>query len=367
MTKAPLKLLIFIHDLAPFGAQRVALALAKGLPREKFSVAVCPFGGDLSLRGEFEAAGAAVLPAGARRYLDAAAWRRAAGIISSAGPCIVQTNLPELSVPARLLAAFLPGVKVLHTVQNPSSSEPLVWRLLDRLSAGLCAGRVYSSEGLRAAEGGLAAASEAIPNCVEPAAGSQEERGKARAAFGFNDGDKVVCCVGRLTAQKGQDLLIRALAGPALKGRGLRLLLVGDGEEEARLRALAAASGVNVVFAGRRRDPGLALAAADLYAAPSRWESFDIALGEAMLAGLPCAASAIPGHADLLAGGEAGLAVPPEDSAALALVMARLLDEQELAGRLGRAARARVEERFGIAAMVERYSALYRRLAGRAT
>lgn len=355
------RLLLFLHDLAPFGAERVALGIARHVDRSAFDVTACSFAGDEALAPEFRAAGAEVVALRARRFLDLRAWLRLARLILSARPDLIQTNLAELSIPVRLLSLFLPGTRVIHSVQNPLSSEPWYWRLLNRLTFFLCAKVVFCSESMLAGDGASGRRFLVVQNAMELPPGGT---GVPRAA----GGGKTVCCVARLARQKGQDVLLRALALLAARGRRLRLLLAGDGEDLGMLKDLAAELKVSpqVSFLGRRSDIGAVLAASDIYAAPSRWEGLGISLGEAMLAGLPCVGTAIPGHADILRDGETGIAVLPEDPAALAAGIARLLDDPALAARLAAAGKKLIAERFSVAAMAKKYERVYLEAAGRA-
>lgn len=361
-----IRLFIFIHDLAPFGAQRVALYTVKNLPKEDFGVTVVPFGKDLSLRPELDAAGAEVIPLNARRYLDPGAWRRLAGTLFSLKPDIVQTNLPELSVPVRLLALFLPGVRVVHGVHNPFSSEPWYWRWLNLLTAPFCSAFVFSSEGLMRHElrerGSLHTRISAIPNGIEGA----EKSDGLRAELGIGSEEKVVCCAARLTRQKGQDILVKSVAELRRRNREIRLVLAGDGEDLERLKGLAERLGVsgNISFLGRCGNIGRLLAAADIYTSASRWESFDIALGEAMLAGLPCVATEISGHEDLLRDGETGISVPPWSPEAMASAIEFLLERPDKAEKLGAEAARRVRSEFSPEIMAERYARLYVEITG---
>jgi len=356
-----IKLLIFIHDLAPFGAQRVALNILKYLDKDAFRVTVCSFGRENSLAPDLAACGAEVVSLEAGRYLSPRAWLRFIRLLLALRPDIVQTSLPELSVPLRLFCALMPGTRVLHTVQNPFYSEPWYWRYLNLLTLPLCARVVFCSQSLRDASGAGVPARQAVVvrNGITLPPG--EPRPGLRTALGIAAGEKVVCCVARLTGQKGQDLLVRALA--YLAGRKLSpwLLLAGDGEDEEKLRALARELKVSgrVCFLGRRADVGAVLAASDIYAAPSRWEGLDIALGEAMLAGLPCVATGIEGHWDLLRDGVTGLAVPPEDPAALAAALARLLEARQQGESLAAAGRELVRQDFSVEVMAKKYEKIY--------
>jgi glycosyltransferase involved in cell wall biosynthesis len=145
--------------------------------------------------------------------------------------------------------------------------------------------------------------------------------------------------VGRLAEQKGFDLLIDALGA-----NGLDLVLAGDGPERDALARRAAARGLagRVDFLGfvdRRTVAGL-LRAASVVAIPSRFEGHPLVCLEAMLAGAPIVAAAIPGLPPELVHGETGLLVPPEDPTALGAALAELAAAPERARTLGRAAAA---------------------------
>jgi len=364
------KILFFIHDLAPFGAQLVTLNIAKYLDKAAFSLTVCSFWGEETLAKEFITCGAEVVFLRARRVLDLSAWLRLARLLLKERPDIVQINLPELSVPVRLLALFLPGVKIVHSVQNPLSSEPAYWRLLNRATFRLCWRVIFCSESIKAeagygkgaGKGRFRAVQNGIGLLPAPASG----RAAMRTSLGIKDGEKVACCVARLTRQKGQDILIHAASRLKKDGRRLRFLLAGDGEDLPLLKDLSVRLGVEeeIVFLGRREDIAAVLGASDIYAAPSRWEGLGIALGEAMLAGLPCVGTAIAGQADILKDGVTGLVVPPEDPAALAAGIARLLDNGEEASRLAAAALELIRGSFIVKEMSAKYEKIYLELAG---
>jgi len=367
-----IRLLVFIHDLAPFGAQRVALNTVKYLNKDRFQVSVCSFWGDETLAPEFSACGAEVLFLRARRFLDPAAWVRLVRLLLRLRPHIVQTNMPELSLPVRLLGPFLSGFKILHAVENPLHSEPWYWRLLNRATFLLCSRVVFCSESIAAVAGfrtgGPGERLRVVQNGIDLHGAPTKGREGARALLGISDAEKVACCLARLARQKGQDVLIKAAALLIKRGRRLRVLLAGDGEDLPELRLLAAGLGVEkeVSFLGRCSDVGEVLAASDVYAAPSRWEGLGLSLGEAMLAGVPCVGTAIPGHADILKDGVTGLTVPPEDSEALAAGIARLLDDGALASALAQRAGALIRTDFTAEAMAGKYEKIYLEIAGKA-
>jgi glycosyltransferase involved in cell wall biosynthesis len=174
-----------------------------------------------------------------------------------------------------------------------------------------------------------------------------------RALFGIAQGRILIGCIGRLTAQKGQDLLIRAVA--QLGRDDVDLLLVGAGEEEERLRNLAQEIGLGrrAFFAGYRCDTPRILGALDLYAHPARFEGMPNALLEAMAAGCPIVASDADGNRELVENGASGWLVPAGDVSALAAALCAACDDPGEARRRGIAARRRVAAYFSLTAMID--------------
>jgi GalNAc-alpha-(1->4)-GalNAc-alpha-(1->3)-diNAcBac-PP-undecaprenol alpha-1,4-N-acetyl-D-galactosaminyltransferase len=169
--------------------------------------------------------------------------------------------------------------------------------------------------------------------------------------------------MGRLSRQKGFDILIRAMA--EVRSRA-RLVLIGEGPEEGMLRDLAARVGVSerVAFTGFLANPYPALAGASVFALPSRYEGFPNALVEAMSLGVPCVASRCPtGPEEIVTDGVDGILVPVEDPRALAAAVNRLLDDAALRDRLGRAARERARV-YDAPEVVRRFEALLDEVAG---
>ena len=127
--------------------------------------------------------------------------------------------------------------------------------------------------------------------------------------------------VARLCRQKGQDLLLRALALARPDLPEVRLTLVGSGPDEAALRRLCTGLGLDDVvdFAGYVTDPAPYLREADCFVLPSRWEGFGVALVEALQSGLPVLATDCEfGPGDIVVDPRLGDLVAPDDPEALA-------------------------------------------------
>lgn len=142
-----------------------------------------------------------------------------------------------------------------------------------------------------------------------------------------------------------------------------RLVLVGDGPERAHATQKARELGVakNVCFLGKRGDFVEQLRHADAFLLPSESESFGVAALEAMSAGVPVFGYRVGGLPEVVTE-DVGCLVQPFDVDALSRAVLDAVCSPERRAQLGRAARARAEERFRRDPALERYEALYRRL-----
>lgn len=176
--------------------------------------------------------------------------------------------------------------------------------------------------------------------------------------------ERTLMYVGRLSAEKNLGVLIEA-AGKLAGRFDLRLVLIGQGPCLAELQASAARRGVRVEFlpvVDHRRLPEV-LAQADVFILPSLTEGHPKVLLEAMSCGVPCVASNVDGNRAILEDGETGLLFEPRDSAGLADRLENVLAGDDLARRLSERARARIVERYDLAALVAREIELLRRVA----
>ncbi len=154
---------------------------------------------------------------------------------------------------------------------------------------------------------------------------------------------RILLHIGRLTAQKAQDVLLRAFARVAAARPDWRLVVIGEGEDEAALKRLAGELDLSgrIDWIGKTAAVGEQYEAAALFVLPSRYEGTPNALLEAMAAGLPVVVSdGIGGGLDHVRAGENGLVVPVDDEAALADALAGLMDDPAARVRLGAAGRA---------------------------
>jgi GalNAc-alpha-(1->4)-GalNAc-alpha-(1->3)-diNAcBac-PP-undecaprenol alpha-1,4-N-acetyl-D-galactosaminyltransferase len=174
-----------------------------------------------------------------------------------------------------------------------------------------------------------------------------------------------IAAMGRLTAQKGFDLLLRAFARVSANHPDWRLLIIGDGELRGELEELRNELGLAeiVSFAGLLADPSATLRNAKLFVMASRFEGFPYAALEAMACGLPAIYTDCPsGPREIIRDGIDGLLVPNGDVTALAAAMDRLLSDGAERERLARRA-PEVLERFGEDKIIAQWEVLFENTA----
>jgi phosphatidylinositol alpha-1,6-mannosyltransferase len=184
------------------------------------------------------------------------------------------------------------------------------------------------------------------------------------------DAQFVCLTVGRLQRRKGHDLVIEALASIG-KAASIKYIIVGSGEERARLEALVADRGLTsvVVFAGRVAFEDLPryYAAADLFLHPNRvdqsdFEGFGVVFLEAAASGLPAIGGRSGGVPEAIVDGLTGVLVGGNDVSELQSAMTTLLNAPDVRRSMGLAARARATAEFTWEQTAARVAELHRQL-----
>jgi GalNAc-alpha-(1->4)-GalNAc-alpha-(1->3)-diNAcBac-PP-undecaprenol alpha-1,4-N-acetyl-D-galactosaminyltransferase len=349
---ARVRIAFVLSSLAGGGAERVAVGLMGSLAAHGCAVTLVtlmdptddvyatPSGVDrvaLSVSGATSSRRAAVT-----RNLRAVRELRAA--LGRLEPDVVVAFQTTPNVLALLAAGSRWPVVVSERVDPRAHDLPRPWPLLRDRTYRHAAAVVVQTESLRewATQRVGAQRTFVIPNPV--VAGAQQPRpGEAQ-------GSPTVVAVGRLTHQKGHDVLLRAFAVAAEAVPGWRLVVHGEGEERAALEELARTLGVadRVHLPGFCSEVPRALAAADLFVLASRYEGFPNALLEAMASGVPAIATRCPsGPDEIIDDGRDGLLVDVDDMQGLAAAMLELMTDPDRRTALG-AAGAAVLDRYDL-------------------
>jgi len=204
-----------------------------------------------------------------------------------------------------------------------------------------------------------------VPSAVDPGTCVPRwDRTRLLARFGLPDDAEVVAVAAQLIGRKNHAGLLAAWPAVLSARPRARLLLFGRGPLEAALRRRVAAAGfaASVQFAGWCDELREFLARVDLLVHPARREALGMVLLEAQAAAVPVVALRVPGVDEAVADGVSGLLVPPDDPAALAGAVARVLGDPALRAGLGAGGRAHVARHFAPAAMVAGNLDVYREL-----
>ena len=195
-------------------------------------------------------------------------------------------------------------------------------------------------------------------------------RAAARSRLGLGE-EPLVVFAGRLSSEKGLEILLDAWPRVLAVLPEARLLLLGEGgafrSVEAELRRQCAALGLqeSVRFLGHVSDVQSYLLACDAFVLPTRTEGMSNSLVEAMAAGCAIVTTDIAAHEGLVDHGEHALLVPAGDAAACAGALVTIVSDRARADRLRRNARAKAERDLSVPVMLDRYFALYAEVSRR--
>jgi glycosyltransferase involved in cell wall biosynthesis len=359
-----MKIVYFIDHLRPDGTQRVLQQLVEGLTARGHSQTVICLNDswDSAVIARLRASDAEVFTLGKRSILGGYGLLALWVFLRRRRYDTAVTLLFYSDVVGRLLARLAGIPHIVSSIRARNTNYAAWQRCLVRSTMRWADTIILNSAGVRdfaiTVEGTSPERIIVIPNGV--CIGDYQvsiSREALCAEFGLVPGRFVVGSVGRLTYQKGFDLLIAAMA--RLRACDVDLLLIGAGEEESNLRAQADALGLgeHVHFVGYRRDVPYLLGALDLYVHPARFEGMPNALLEAMAAGCPIVASNVDGNRELISNEQYGWLVPPADPHVLSETIENMLTDRDEALRRGQAAQWRVEELFSTTMMIDAWEA----------
>jgi glycosyltransferase involved in cell wall biosynthesis len=265
----------------------------------------------------------------------------------------------QFLAPAGVVAALTPRIAPLViTIHRWDILEfPYRWPL----------GRIATAFALRTARGIIVAGSAVMPEVVKFAPSNARiaaipnavdtrrfrpdvDFSSLKKQLGIADGEMVILSAGHLIPRKGFEYAIKAMADIAKQFDSCRLVIVGDGYLREELQALKTKLqlGDKVKFAGAVNYDYMHYyyAMADIFVMPSLSEGHSLSILEAMAAGKPVVASAIPANAASVVSGLNGFLVPPTDSQAISSAILRLLRDNDLRRSFGLSSRDRAVKLF---------------------
>lgn len=370
-----------MHVISSLGAGGAERSLGEMLPmmrdRGIDSLVVCLLRREHGVHEVVERQGFDVRVVGASRWKASPRIRR---IINGWRPDIVHTTIFEADVLGRIAAAGYPCkvvTSLVNTYDGMRVADPTVARQKEaaaRFVDGLTARRLNDH---------FHAISPAVRDSavsrlrIDPSRITVVPRGRDRSrlgepslarraavrqSLGLPPSAEVVLNIGRQEPQKGQSVLIEALAMLAPSRPDLFLLQAGrEGKSSAQLRKLASELGVlhKIRFLGFRDDVGDLLAGADVFAFPSFYEGLGGSVLEAMAMNVPVVVTDIPALVDVVESHRGGCVVPVGDPRALAKAVDRLLRDRRAATAIAARARRIFVDRFTLDRSVDGMVGMY--------
>jgi len=282
------------------------------------------------------------------------AWRQPASQVI----CLHLHLSPVLSMMPRATRS----VTVLCGVEAWKPLRPLERRALTR-AADLVAISVHTARRFR--EVNPAFAGRTVHVCHPAIAVRARKRPAARGSA-----PPTALIVGRMAAAErynGHDLLLEIWPRVVAQVAGVRLLVVGDGDDRPRLEARAAQLGLgqHVTFLGHVSDEHLdqLYDTSDVFVMPSRGEGFGFVFLEAMHAGMPCVGGT-DAAAEISEDGVSGFVVDPARADEVLAAVVRLLTDARLRLRMGQAAARRIAAQFAEPSFHTRWAALLQLSSG---
>jgi glycosyltransferase involved in cell wall biosynthesis len=288
---------------------------------------------------------------------------------------IVHTHNSKAGFLGRLAAKLAHVPVIIHTVHGfafhdqESSWRRLLFRNLERLASHWCDRMIFISQPL--VDWAIRERIVSKAKMIKIYSGIELERfqpvttdvkNKIRRKWKIKQESAVIGIVSKLWEGKGHAVLLEGFKALKKEMDHAFLVIVGEGYLYDRLRKMVIGDGLfdSVLFTGFQMDVSAIIATFDVAVLPSFFEGMGRVLLEAMSMEKPVVASRVGGIPDLVEHGVNGLLVSPGNVKELADALRRILNDRDLALRMGKEGRKRVQEQFGAGAMVESIEKVYR-------
>ncbi|PZS18528.1 MAG: glycosyl transferase family 1 [Pseudonocardiales bacterium] len=324
-------------------ARYVAAATIDQLTRGWRVVVACPSGGQLAAELTAHGVPRRHWPATRSPGVDTVGeTQRLRRLISQVDPDVVHLHSAKAGLAGRLAVRgarptlFQPHGWSWLAARGATAYGALAWERLAARWTDVCV-CVGEGEATHARHRRVGTRHVVVRNGVDLAnfaPAGEQARAAARDRLGIGHDVPLAVCLGRITRQKGQDVLVTAWPQVREHCPTAQLWIVGDGD---LLPALRGDTQPGVRFVPPVTDPRPWYAAADVVVLPSRWEGLSLTLLEALSSGCSVVVSDIPGLAEAVTPG-LGARVPVGDSRAVAQSVARRLGDADLRAAEGRAA-----------------------------
>lgn len=365
----PINILHVISKLPVGGVENQLLMILGKYDRGKLSPIVCSLSDKGEIGREIEEAGIEVIPLNKLRHtFDWTMVKDIYNLIKKKNVKIVRTHLYHANLYGRLAAriAKVPCIVAsVHDTYTYTMDKKLHRRIINKCLSRFTDKIVAVSEAVKKDILKYDDISDdkiiVIHNGIDKGGFQNINRELIRSNLAISPEVQVIGMVGRLSLQKGQKYLLKAVSKIRDRFPKIVLLIVGDGPLRNELESYARSLDImkNTIFLGSRRDIPAILSSMDIFVFPSLWEGLPSTLIEAMAAGKPIIATDITPNKEIINSEKVGILVPAKNSDALASSIDLLLHNKDLSEDLGKAAKERAFSHFNIKATVDRYTTLF--------
>ncbi len=334
------KILSVFSTMPVGGAEIFWLNILKEIDRSRFEPITCCIAGKGTVGEQAENMGNEVISLGLmkNRRFDIGVARAVSRIVHERNIDILHLHMYHAGLYGRLAAMLYCKTRpkcVLH-VHNIYTNLKLHRKLINRFLMHYTDRVIAVSEPVRedvirydcADPGKVVVLNTCIDHKRHAITLSKKE---ARSRIGLSESDFVLGTVSRLVEAKGHVYMLKTLSMLKSAGYDFKLVVVGKGELEDKLRNDAVSLGVgnNTVFLGERHDIPELYRAMDMYLSSSIWEGAPLTLADAMVAGLPCVVTPAGGMPDMVDQGRCGVIVPAKDPEKMAEAVIELYNSKE--------------------------------------
>lgn len=365
--------ILFVHaTLEVGGAEELRLTILKYLDLNKFDVEICCISEKGQIGEEIEKLGIKFhILNRSKRWFDFGTTVSLYRLLRKRHYDVVQSSLSPANWHTLIACKFTNIPSVIceeHSYEERYNKKlGIVFRKFNRFFAKYChyiivpsnfvASKISDEEGIPIDKFKL------IYNAIDPLKFEvKESKHMLRTGYNFPLENKVLIYVATLSKIKGHIYLLKAFEDIIRYYPDIKLVLVGDGPLKKELASYTRSRLIhhNVLFLGCRRDIPKLLKCSDIFISPTLVEGFGINLLEAMYMGLPCIASNVGGIPEIITHDYSGLLVRPGNPSELRDKIVKLIEDKELADRLGKAGQKSVKERFLPSLYVQKLEQLWK-------
>lgn len=364
----PIPVLIVIDHLHTGGAQEFLVQLCQKLPKQFVRPTVCALRGGGIYVEHIDRLGIPLItlaPSGHPAWRVFAALRLRA-LLRSERYHIIHTFL-EGSFGVGTPFGWATGLPTIHTIVATRQQWPVWYRYLLQMYQPLVNTYCTFSPSDLTTCGITPEKIKAVDVRVDMSAflGLHRDNTLAIEGLPLHEHHLAILSVGRLHPEKGHEYAIKAWPQVVQKVPQARLVIVGDGDDEARLRRMANETGVQdtILFTGFRKDLEALYSRAAIFLRTSINEGINLSTTYALAAALPAIGFSTQTSKEIIVNEENGLLIPLRDHHALAEAITRLAQDKALRYRMGEAGRSAIRLHYGLQPIIDFYTTLYQTTA----